>query len=140
MENVSEFIVNHWILVTSFVVLSWLVFSDAFHQKISGISPIGTAQAIQLINQRKGLFVDIREPEAFNKEHIADSSNIPLSTLADKVSTLKDPAQPIILVCASGQRARSAAKQLRSSGFTEVYVLNGGLNTWKDAKLPLFNS
>jgi len=140
MENLSEFIVNHWILVTSFVVLSWLVFSDAFHQKISGISPIGTAQAIQLINQRKALFVDIREPEAFNKEHIADSSNIPLSALDDKIATLKDPAQPIILVCASGQRARAAAKQMRSKGFTEVYVLSGGLNTWKDAKLPLFNS
>lgn len=139
MENLSEFIVNHWILVTSFVALSWFVFSNAVHQKISGISPVSTAQAVQLVNQRKGLFVDIRDTEAFDKGHIADSTNIPLSTLADKLSTLNDPAQPIILVCDSGQRARSAAKQLRSNGFTEVYVLSGGLNAWKDAKLPLFS-
>jgi len=139
MENLSEFIVNHWILVTLFVVLSWLVFSDAVHQKISGVMPVGTAQAIQLVNQQKGLFVDIREAEAFDKEHIADSSNIPLAKLDEDISKLKDTAQPIILVCASGQRARTAAKQMRNKGFTQVYVLNGGLNTWKDAKLPLFS-
>ncbi|OUR65659.1 sulfurtransferase [Methylophaga sp. 42_25_T18] len=139
MENLSEFIVNHWILVTLFVVLSWLVFSDAIHQKISGILPVGTVQAIQLVNQQKGLFVDIRDAEEFKKEHIADSTNIPLSTLTDGVAKLKNPAQPIILVCASGQRSRTAAKQMRNSGFTEVYVLKGGLNTWKDAKLPLFS-
>ena len=139
MENLSEFIVNHWILVTLFVVLSWLVFSDAIHQKISGILPVSTAQAIQLVNQQKGIFVDIREADEFKKEHIADSTNIPLPTLTDGVAKLKNSAQPIILVCASGQRSRTAAKQMRNSGFTEVYVLHGGLNTWKDAKLPLFS-
>ncbi len=108
-------------------------------KKISGILPVGTVQAIQLVNQQKGLFVDIRDAEEFKKEHIADSTNIPLSTLTDGVAKLKNPAQPIILVCASGQRSRTAAKQMRNSGFTEVYVLKGGLNTWKDAKLPLFS-
>lgn len=139
MENLGEFLVNHWILVTLFVVLSWFVFSDAFHQKLSGVLPLGTAQAIQLVNQRKALFVDIRESAEFEKGHIADSTSIPMSTLADDASKLKDHSQPIILVCASGQRARAAAKTMRKSGFTEVYVLNGGLNSWKEAKLPLFS-
>ena len=139
MENLSEFIVSHWILVTLFVVLSWVVLSEALHQKISGISPGGTAQAIQLVNQQKGIFVDIREAEAFEKEHIADSLNIPLAKLGEDSGSLKNTAQPIILICSSGQRSRTAAKQLGKSGYTEVYVLKGGLNTWKDAKLPLFS-
>lgn len=139
MENVGEFVVNHWVLVTLFLALSWVVFSDGLHQKISGISPVGTAQAIQLVNQDKGLFVDIRETAEFDKEHIADSTNIPLSKLTDEMAKLKDPAQPIILVCASGQRAGTASKQLNKGGFTQVYVLKGGLNTWKEAKLPLFS-
>jgi rhodanese-related sulfurtransferase len=138
MENLGDFVVNHWILVVSFVVLSWIVFSDGLHQKISGVSSIGTAQAIQLINQQKGVFVDVREKAEFEKEHIAEAVNLPVSTLAETMSTLKNPAQPVILVCASGQRARTAAKQLRKHNFTEVYVLAGGLNSWKDAKLPLF--
>ena len=140
MEHLGEFIVNHWILVTLFVVLFSMVMSGSLHSKLSGINPVGCTQAIQMVNHRTGLFLDIREAPEFNKEHIADSVSMPLSTLADNLATLKNPQQPIILVCASGQRAHSAAKQLRSNGFSDVNVLAGGLNTWKEAKLPLFSS
>ena len=99
----------------------------------------GAAKAIQLVNQQKGLFLDIREVSEFTKEHIAESMNMPLSTLAEELSKLKDLSQPIILVCASGQRTSSAAKLLRSKGFSDIYALQGGLNTWKEAKLPLFS-
>jgi len=138
MENVGEFIVNHWILVTAFVVLASLVMSEQLNRRISGITPIGTAQAIQVVNQQKGIFLDIRETSEFAKEHIADSINLPLSKLAED-SSLKDASKPIILICVSGQRSRSAAKQLHAKGFSDVYVLTGGLNSWKEAKLPLFS-
>ncbi len=139
MEHLGEFLVNHWILATLFVVLSSMLMSDSLNQKLSGLTPIGTAQAVQLVNQQKGLFLDIREKEEFSKEHIADSISMPLSTLADNITSLKDKSQPIILVCASGQRSRSAAKQLTKNDFTQIYVLTGGLNSWKEAKLPLFS-
>jgi rhodanese-related sulfurtransferase len=139
MENVGSFIVNHWLLVTLFVVLVALILSDALSRKISGINPLGTAEAIQIVNQRDGIFLDIREPAEFKKEHIAESMSLPLSTLEANIAKLKDPEQPIILVCASGQRARTAAKQLRGKGFSNIYVLTGGLNAWKDGKLPLFS-
>jgi rhodanese-related sulfurtransferase len=138
MEHIGEFITNHLILASAFVVLAYLVLSDSLHRKLSGIKPVGTARAIQIVNQQNGIFVDIREPAEFAKEHIADSVSLPLSKLADDAS-LKDSAQAIVLICASGQRSRTAAKQLKSKGFTDVYVLTGGLNTWKEAKLPLFS-
>ncbi len=139
MEHLGEFLVNHWILATLFVVLSSILMSDSLNQKISGMTPVSTAQAVQLVNQQKGLFLDIREKDEFSKEHIAESTSMPLSTLADNLGTLKNKSQPIIIVCASGQRSRSAAKQLSNSEFTDVYVLTGGLNSWKEAKLPLFS-
>jgi len=139
MENVGSFIVNHWLLVTLFVVLLALILSDALSRKISGINPVGTAEAIQIVNQQDGLFLDIREAAEFKKEHIAESMTLPLSTLEANIAKLKNPEQPIILICASGQRSRTAAKQLRSNGFSNVYVLTGGLNAWKDGKLPLFS-
>ncbi|MDB2705230.1 rhodanese-like domain-containing protein [Pseudomonadota bacterium] len=138
MEHVGEFVINHWLLVSAFVVLAYLVLSNSLHQKLAGFSVIGTAQAIQVVNKQKGVFLDVRAATEFAKEHIADSMSLPLSKVAED-TTLKDPAQPIIVVCASGQHSRAAAKQLTSKGFSEVYVLTGGLNTWKDAKLPLFN-
>jgi rhodanese-related sulfurtransferase len=64
---------------------------------------------------------------------------MPTSKLADDIENLKDTEKPVILVCASGQRARGAAKHFRGKGFSQIYTLNGGLNAWKDAKLPLFS-
>jgi len=138
MEHFGEFIINHWLLASAFVVLAYLVLSNSLHQKLSGVTAVGTAQAIQIVNQKKGVFLDVRDSAEFNKEHIAESVNIPVAKL-DEDSSLKNQAQPIILVCASGQRARTAAKQVVKKGFSEVYVLSGGLNTWKEAKLPLFS-
>ena len=138
MENVGEFIVNHWFLVALLLVLSWLVFSNAFHQKMNGFSQISTAQAIQIVNRNKGLFVDIREVVEFNREHISYSINIHVSKFTENIEKLKNPADPIILIYGSGQRAHVAVKQLQKNNFTDIYVLNGGLNAWRDAKLPLF--
>lgn len=139
MENLGEFIVNHWMLSSAFVVLAFLVLSEQLNRKLSGISPVDASTAVRIVNQQKGVFLDVREPSEFSKEAIADSLNIPLANLAED-SSLKDQAQTIIIVCASGQRARSAAKTLNSKGFADVHVLTGGLNTWKEAKLPLFSS
>ena len=138
MGNIGEFIVNHWFLVALFLVLSWLIFSNDFHQKMNGFSQISTAQAIQIINKNKGLFVDIREVVEFNKEHISDSINIPVSKLTENMAKLKNPTDPIILIYGNGQRAHVVVKQLQKNNFTDIYVLNGGLNAWRDAKLPLF--
>jgi len=139
MEHLGEFVINHWLLVSAFVVLAYLVLSEQLNSKLSGIKSIGTTQAIQIVNQQKGLFLDIREPAEFEKEHITGSISLPLSTLADD-NSLKNTDRPIILICASGQRSRAAAKALHKKGFSDVALLAGGLNTWKDAKLPLFSS
>lgn len=139
MENIGEFILNHWVLSSLFVVLAWLVLSDSLHRKLSGIAVVGVTEAVKLVNQNNGLFLDVREKSEFDREHIADSKHIPSAQLSEKTASLTDKQQPIMVVCASGQRAKSAAKELKASGFTEVYVLTGGLNAWKEAKLPLFS-
>ena len=139
MENLGEFIVNHWMLVTAFVVLAWLVFSDSINRKLSGVQPLDATHAVRLVNQHKGKFVDVRDKAEYEKEHIADSVNLPLSQLAEDTASLKNTSQPLVIVCASGQRARKAAKQFRKQGYEQVYVLTGGLHAWKEAKLPLFN-
>jgi len=139
MENLGEFILNHWVLSSLFVVLSWLVLSDSINRKLSGLNLINVADAVKLVNQNKAMFLDVREEAEFEKEFIADSKNIPNTELAEKTETLKDKNQPLIVVCASGQRAKGAAKKLKAAGFTEVYVLTGGIQAWKEAKLPLFN-
>ena len=47
-----------------------------------------------------------------------------------------DKARPVLLVDDDGRRARMASPLLRGTGFKEVYILAGGLNAWRMAKLP----
>ncbi|MEX0616052.1 MAG: rhodanese-like domain-containing protein [Methylophaga sp.] len=138
MENLGEFIINHWILSTLFVVLLYLVFSDVLTRKLSGVQSITVNEAVTLVNQQKGCFVDIRDSEAFTKSHIADSINLPQAEMDNHLGKLKKTEQPLVVVCDSGQRSRAAAKQLKAKGYTNVSVMSGGLHAWREAKLPLF--
>lgn len=44
---------------------------------------------------------------------------------------------PIHLICASGQRAQTAAEQLRSQGLTNLVVVDGGTEAWASQRLPV---
>jgi len=47
-----------------------------------------------------------------------------------------DKSKPVFVYCLSGGRSSSAASQMRSDGFNEVYELNGGIMNWRAANLP----
>ena len=68
----------------------------------------------------------MREPEEHYISNIG-GQNIPLSTF-DAQYTLLDPADTIILYCASGARSSEFAKRLTAKGFTKVLNLKNGIN------------
>jgi rhodanese-related sulfurtransferase len=45
--------------------------------------------------------------------------------------------RPIVVICASGNRSRIAAAQLKNRNFTQAYSLLGGVLAWRKADLPL---
>ena len=47
-----------------------------------------------------------------------------------------DKSKPVFVYCLSGGRSSSAAKQMRESGFKQVYELSGGIMKWRAADLP----
>ena len=66
----------------------------------------------------------------------AGAVNIPAADLVSRIDTL-DKNRPVILVTQNGRRAQQELKQFKSKGFSDVYVLEGGLVAWQAAKLPL---
>lgn len=69
------------------------------------------------------LLVDVRTQEEYKSAHGKDSVNIPLDVIGGNLSKLPTD-RPIIIVCQSGMRSKSAASFLKSRGYKEVY--NGG--------------
>ena len=90
------------------------------------------------------VFVDVREGEEWQHGHIDGSVAAPrglLEFFADPASPRHkkelDPAQRVIMVCASGGRASLAGMTMKSLGYQDVAVLAGGFTAWTDADLPI---
>ncbi|HEY0847686.1 MAG TPA: rhodanese-like domain-containing protein [Noviherbaspirillum sp.] len=99
---------------------------------------VSTLQATQLINQDKGVVVDVREPGEFSAGHLRDAKNIPLGELSKRMGELdKFKSKTVIVMCQSGARSAKAVAQLRKGGFNEAVNLDGGIAAWQAQGLPV---
>jgi hydroxyacylglutathione hydrolase len=56
----------------------------------------------------------------------------------DSVPDGIDPAQPVAVICASGQRSAVAASLLQAHGAKDViHVVDGGVGTWERLGFPI---
>lgn len=96
-----------------------------------------TIGARELSRNSGAFLLDVRTPAEFAAEHIEGATLLPLHEL-DEASAVKVLAgrKECVVVCQSGRRAQSAAGKLEEWGITPV-VLEGGVNAWKDAGLPV---
>jgi rhodanese-related sulfurtransferase len=82
--------------------------------------------------------LDVRTPGEFAAQHIAGAYNVPLDTLAEHAAEIRaSVADPVVLVCRSGQRARKAEDALKSAGMMNLHVLDGGVAGWVAAGNPV---
>lgn len=75
------------------------------------------------------LLLDVRQPAEFGKTRFRNSRHIPLGSLRGRLHELPEQ-DPIVLVCSLGLRSYEAALILKNVGFTDVRVLDGGLEAW----------
>jgi rhodanese-related sulfurtransferase len=79
--------------------------------------------------------LDVREDDEWNAGHIDGAQHIPLRQLADRIGELPKE-RTVVAVCRSGVRSEAAARGLRKLGYA-AENLEGGVNAWDRAKLPL---
>lgn len=127
------FIQNSWLIALAIVSGGLLLFPTLQR----GGARLSILQATQLVNQNKGVFVDVRSAADYAAGHIRDARNIPLPELKARSSELdKFKSKTVIVVCSSGSQSAKAVSQLKSAGFGEVYSLDGGLAAWQAQGLP----
>ena len=81
----------------------------------------------KIISENQGTIVDVRSYGEFIGGHVADSINIPLNEIPQRIAELQQLKAPLILCCASGNRSGQAQQFLSQHGI-ESY--NGG--SWLD--------
>jgi rhodanese-related sulfurtransferase len=81
--------------------------------------------------------LDVREHGEYNASHISSSSSLPRRLLEFRVQRLVPCASAqVVLVDDDGRRAALGAQTLERMGFTNVSILEGGLNRWASEGLP----
>jgi len=73
--------------------------------------------------------VDVGTVGEHAARHLQGSINVPLNELSARLGELGDKAKPVVVYCASGVRSASAARSLKSAGFTQVFDL-GSIGRW----------
>lgn len=98
--------------------------------------PLKPAEVAERIARRGAILVDIREPDEFRRRHVPGALSRPLS--AFEAAGLKvEPAGEVIFTCKSGMRTAANCARLARSAGGPALVLEGGVDAWAAAGLPI---
>ena len=138
MDQMVEFVTNHYILSGLFAALLAALVYTTVASQLSSLKELSTHEATLLMNKEDAYILDIRPVAEFKKGHILGSKQIKaeLVTKGDFSPLEKYKDKPIIVVCAAGITASKVASQLIKAGFSQVNLLKGGMNAWTAAGLP----
>ncbi|MCZ6871358.1 MAG: rhodanese-like domain-containing protein [Gammaproteobacteria bacterium] len=135
MGRLFEFIGNHIILASAFVVVLMLVVRNEVARGGKSVSP---QQLVHMLNRDKAVVLDLRERKEFTEGHIIDAINIPQASLDSRINELEPYRErPVIVACKMGQQAGAAGNILRKAGFSNVMRLSGGMTGWRGDNLPV---
>jgi rhodanese-related sulfurtransferase len=138
MTRLLEFLGNHWIMASAWLVVTVLLLQDLIESLFRKHQVISATGAVALLNSEDTLVIDVREPHEYTEGHIEGARHIPLGNLGERISELEDYKDAAIIVtCQQGTRAPHACKILTKHGFRRVYEIRGGMLAWKDANFPV---
>ena len=136
--ELADFAGRNPILSLAFAGLTVAIIWNEIAGRTGGFKRIGPAELTGMINRDNALVVDLRPAGDFAKGHIAGARNVQMSQFDPENKQLAPAKElPVVLVCNVGQTASLAARRLAKAGFAKVSVLEGGIQAWQGADLPL---
>lgn len=133
-----DFLQHNPTLVAVFGVVLLLLIANELHGHFTSGPRLNPGAAVRLINDRDALALDVRQPAEFKRGHLLGAVNIPGAKLKDRIQELnKYKERPIIVYSGMSAGALEPVKLLRGQGFSEVYALRGGINSWTTNNLPV---
>ncbi|MFI2430962.1 rhodanese-like domain-containing protein [Streptomyces sp. NPDC018693] len=81
------------------------------------------------------LVVDVREVDEYAGRHVPGARSIPLHTVPARCGELPVD-RPVYVICASGNRSKTAADWMTSRGI-DAYSVTGGTGAWARGGRPV---
>ncbi|MFZ0597068.1 MAG: thioredoxin domain-containing protein [Flavobacterium sp.] len=103
------------------------VLLDAFYSKIK--------------SQKNPQIIDARGPDEFALNHIEGAVNFNLkSENYEKAASVLNTSQPVFIYSIAAYRSGLLANDLLKKGFSEVYILEGGIAAWIGGGKPFYSN
>lgn len=109
------------------------VFSALFGPSVPTLKPAEVQEKLK--NGKRPFLLDVREKQELREGYISGAKLIPLRQLGSRMKELPKDRE-IVCVCRSGNRSRSAARQLIAAGYS-ASNMKGGMLAWSWSKLPM---
>lgn len=113
-----------WLAILGLV--GWMIFNYFRIRKAAKF--VDNAAFEELI--RQGQLIDLREPVEFHTKHILGARNIPSSQLKLSTGALRKDKPILLYENSRSSRVTNAALFLKKQGYTDIYVLAYGMNSW----------
>jgi rhodanese-related sulfurtransferase len=127
-------------LLSLLIVLLFSISSFAQDKKAVDEKDVLTPKDFQskLSSTPNAVLLDVRTPEEVAQGKIQGSVNIDFNNTDYKkeIESL-DKDKTYFVYCAKGGRSSKAYAIMKSSGFKNVYDLDGGYSAWQQAGLPV---
>lgn len=135
VEQIFQFVSNHYILVSAFV---FLLVAFVINEGKQGGAAITPTNLVNLVNREGAVLLDIRDPKEYSAGHIAGALSMPVSSIDARIGELEsEKGKPVVLVCKMGQQASATGRKLKALGFENVRRLSGGMAEWTAGSLPV---
>lgn len=133
-----EFIQRHVLLASLFAVFLLAVIIFEIRARLRAGVKLSPQAVIAMVNRENAVLLDIRAADKFKNGHIINAKHTPQDKAEDLLKQLKIAEdKPIIMVCQRGISAALVGERLKKQGFTRIYVLQGGMDAWLQAQLPV---
>jgi rhodanese-related sulfurtransferase len=122
---------------------TFVLFALLFLLGFQGYAQTAAPDSIQVLSipqfekmaaKKKSKIIDVRTPEEVAEGHLTDATTVNFLSpdFTSQVAGLNKKGT-YLLYCRSGSRTRKAADAMQKMGFKHVYMLEGGINAWKEA-------
>lgn len=97
---------------------------------MGAIPEIQIHEAKKKLDQKRCVFVDIRDPASYHAAHIPGAMHLHDGNVQEFLQNT-DKQAPVVVYCYHGNSSLGAVAYLRENGFANVASMRGGFEAWR---------
>lgn len=127
---------NKWFFIGLAAIVVIVAAVLIFQPKTDSLPATITVQQANEQFANGAYLLDVREPSEWDVAHVEGAVLIPLGELSTRISEIPTD-KDVLIICRSGNRSGQARDLLRAAGLNRTTSVDGGMNAWMAAGLPV---